>query len=221
MFQREAGCPLLYPTGSSRPMRGDNIDAARNAVPVSKTKDNSGLLCFSWIKSIIERVLMSLGTLSELLIDELKDLYSAEKQVTRALSKLAKAVKAPELKDAFLSHLEETKSQVARLEQIFVILGKKPTGKTCVGMKGILEESLEVLLQAGKGVIRDAALISTVRRVEHYEIAGYVSAQGLAKLLGHKDIAALLGATLVEEQAADKKLSVISKQVNLEAKLVG
>jgi ferritin-like metal-binding protein YciE len=185
------------------------------------SKLNSGLLFFRLTKSIMERVLMSVGTLSELLIDELKDLYSAEKQITRALSKLSKAVKAPELKDAFLNHLEETKGQVVRLEQIFVMLGKRPTGKTCVGMKGILEESLGILLEAGKGIIRDAALISTARRVEHYEIAGYLSAQGFAKLLGHKEIAALLGASLAEEQAADKKLSAISKQVNLEAKLVG
>jgi ferritin-like metal-binding protein YciE len=161
---------------------------------------------------------MSVETMQELLIDELKDLYSAEKQIVRALPKLAKAASSPELQQSFLSHLEETKGQVSRLEKISEIVGKKLTGKTCVGMKGVLEEGSEVLEDTEKGVIRDAALIAASQRVEHYEMAGYGSAREFAKLLGHSDIASLLDETLAEEKNADKKLSLISKQVNAEAK---
>jgi len=161
---------------------------------------------------------MSVETMQELLIDELKDLYSAEKQIVRALPKLAKAASSPELQQALLSHLEETKVQVSRLEKVGEIVGKKLTGKTCVGMKGVLEEGSEVLEDTDKGVFRDAALIAASQRVEHYEMAGYGSAREFAKLLGHPDVAALLDETLAEEKNADKKLSVISKQVNAEAK---
>ena len=110
---------------------------------------------------------MSVGTLSELLIDELKDLYLAEKQIVRALPKLAKAVSDPELNKALLNHLEETKGQVERLEQIADLVGEKLTGRTCVGMKGVLEEGSEVLEDIEKGIIRDAALIGASQRVEH------------------------------------------------------
>jgi ferritin-like metal-binding protein YciE len=163
---------------------------------------------------------MSVESMNELLIDELKDLYSAEKQIVRALPKLAKAASTPELQEALLSHLEETKGHVSRLEKMGEILGKKLTGKTCVGMKGVLEEGAEVLEDTDKGVIRDAALIAAAQRVEHYEMAGYGSAREFAKTLGQKEVAALLDATLAEEKNADKKLSGISKGVNAEAKRV-
>src|ERR1700753_2445306 len=120
---------------------------------------------------------MSVDTLEELLIDELKDLYSAEKQIVRSLPKLAKATTSPELNEALLSHLDETKGQVQRLEEIADLVGKKLTGKTCVGMKGVLEESSEVLEDTDKGIVRDAALIAASQRVEHYEMAGYGSAR--------------------------------------------
>ena len=161
---------------------------------------------------------MSVETMQELFIDELKDLYSAEKQIVRALPKLAKAVSTPELQQALLSHLEETKGQVERLEKIAGMVGKKLTGKTCVGMKGVLEEGSEVLEDTDKGIVRDAALIAASQRVEHYEMAGYGSAREFAKLLGQSEIAALLDETLAEEKNADKKLSVISKTVNAKAK---
>jgi ferritin-like metal-binding protein YciE len=161
---------------------------------------------------------MSVATMQELLIDELKDLYSAEKQIVRALPKLAKAASTPELQQAILTHLDETKEQVARLEKIGEILGKKMTGKTCVGMKGVLEEGSEVLEDTEKGLVRDAALISASQRVEHYEMAGYGSARDFAKSLGLSDVATILDETLAEEKNADKKLTVISKQVNTEAK---
>lgn len=164
---------------------------------------------------------MSVETLEELLIDELKDLYSAEKQIIRALPKLIKAVTTPELKEGLTTHLEETKGQVARLERIGEILGKKMSGKTCVGMKGVLEEGSEVLEDTEKGPVCDAALISACQRVEHYEMAGYGSARDFAKLLGQKEVAALLDETLTEEKNADKVLTGASKQVNVQAKQEG
>ena len=164
---------------------------------------------------------MSVETMQELLIDELKDLYSAEKQIVRALPKIAKAPSSLELQEALLGHLEETKDQIVRLEKIGEIVGKKLTGKTCVGMKGVLEEGSEVLEDTDKGVVRDAALISACQRVEHYEMAGYGSAREFSKLLGQMEVATLLDETLDEEKNADKKLSAISKQVNAEAKTQG
>jgi ferritin-like metal-binding protein YciE len=156
--------------------------------------------------------------MTELFVDELKDLYSAEKQIIRVLPKLAKAATSEDLKQAFLSHLEETNGQVARLDKIFETLGKTPRGKTCVGMKGVLEEGAEVLEDTDKGSVRDAALISAAQRVEHYEMAGYGSVRDFAKMLGQGEIATLLEETLEEEKAADKKLTSIAKQVNAEAK---
>jgi ferritin-like metal-binding protein YciE len=161
---------------------------------------------------------MSVATLEELFIDELKDLYSAEKQIVRSLPKLAKAASSPELQQALQNHLEETKGQVERLEQIAEIVGKKLTGKTCAGMKGVLEEGSEVLEEIEEGTVRDAALIGASQRVEHYEMAGYGTARDFAKLLGLEDVVELLEQTLEEEKAADKKLTDISKSVNNNAK---
>jgi ferritin-like metal-binding protein YciE len=161
---------------------------------------------------------MSVENLEELLIDELKDLYSAEKQIVRALPKLAKSATNRELSEALRSHLEETKGQVERLERISQLIGKKLTGKSCVGMKGVLEEGSEVLEETEKGAIRDAALIAASQRVEHYEMAGYGAARDFAKLLGKGDIASLLDATLEEEKSADKKLTSIASSVNKQAK---
>lgn len=161
---------------------------------------------------------MSVETMQELLVDELKDLYSAEKQIVRALPKVAKAASTPELREALLSHLEETKGHVARLEQMSEILGKKLTGKTCAGMKGVLDEGSEVLEETDKGTVRDAALIAACQRVEHYEMAGYGSVREFAKSLGYDEVASLLDETLAEEKSADKKLSGISRNVNADAK---
>jgi ferritin-like metal-binding protein YciE len=161
---------------------------------------------------------MSVETMQELLIDELKDLYSAEKQIVKALPKLAKAASTPELQEALLSHLEETKGQVTRLEKIAEIVGTKLTGKTCAGMKGVLEEGSEVLEETEEGSVRDAALIAATQRVEHYEMAGYGSARDFAEILGLSEVAELLQETLGEEKNADKKLNVISKQVNSTAR---
>jgi ferritin-like metal-binding protein YciE len=160
---------------------------------------------------------MSVGTIEELFVDELKDLYSAEKQITKSLPKLAKAATAPELKDAFESHLKETFGQIERLDKVFEILGKSSRGKTCNGMKGVLEEGAEVLDETEEGSVRDAALISAAQRVEHYEMAGYGCVRAFATLLGQKEIAQLLDETLAEEKAADSKLNQLAKRINPEA----
>jgi ferritin-like metal-binding protein YciE len=160
---------------------------------------------------------MSVESLQELFLDELKDLYSAEKQITRALPKMVKAATSPKLKDAFQSHLDETHGQVERIETIFDILKKKGTGKTCEGMKGVLSEGAEVLDETEKGNLRDSGLITAAQRVEHYEMAGYGGVREYAKLLGQREIMALLDATLKEEEAADKKLTQIAKEVNAAA----
>jgi ferritin-like metal-binding protein YciE len=157
---------------------------------------------------------MSVGTLEELLIDELKDLYSVEKQIIRPLPKIIKAVSTPELQQGLANHLEDTRGQVARLEKIGEILGKKMTGKTCGGMKGVLEEGSEVLEDTERARY---AQISACQRVEHYEMAGYGSARDFAKLLGLKEVAAQLDETLAEEKNADKTLTVASKKVNAQA----
>jgi ferritin-like metal-binding protein YciE len=160
---------------------------------------------------------MSVKTIDELLLDELKDLYSAEKQITKALPKMAKAAVSPDLKKAFESHLEETQGHVERLDKIFETLGKSPRGKVCHGMEGLLEEGSEVMEEAEKGGVRDAALISAAQRVEHYEMAGYGSVREYANLLGQKQIASLLDETLEEEKAADEKLTGIAKKINPQA----
>jgi ferritin-like metal-binding protein YciE len=157
---------------------------------------------------------MSVETIQDLFVEELKDLYSAEKQITKSLPKLAKASTTTELKSAFESHLRETMVQIERLDRVFEILGKSPRGKTCNGMKGVLEEGAEVIEEMDKGQVRDVALISAAQRVEHYEMAGYGCVREYAMLLGQQEIVTLLESTLTEEKAADKKLGDIAKQVN-------
>ncbi|MEO6828566.1 MAG: ferritin-like domain-containing protein [Acidobacteriaceae bacterium] len=160
---------------------------------------------------------MSIESIEDLFLDELKDLYSAEKQITKALPKMVKAASTPELSKAFSSHLEETRGHVERLEKIFEMLGKRGTGKTCEGMKGVLVEGSEALKEIGKGKVRDVALIAAAQRVEHYEIAGYGTVRSLAELLGKSNMAELLEKTLKEEKATDEKLTEISESVNEEA----
>jgi ferritin-like metal-binding protein YciE len=160
---------------------------------------------------------MSVETIEKLFVEELKDLYSAESQITKALPKLAKAASSQELQSAFEQHLEETEGQIRRLEQVFEILGASPKGKTCNGMKGILSEGSEAIEETEEGDVRDAALISGAQRVEHYEMAAYGAVRSYAERLKQKQIAQLLEETLEEEKAADKKLTDISKKVNQQA----
>ncbi len=156
---------------------------------------------------------MKLDTVEKLFVDELKDLYSAEKQITRALPKMAKAATSPDLRTAFETHLQETKGQIERLDRIFEILGKSASGKTCHGMKGLLEEGSEMIEEA-EGEVLDAGMISAAQKVEHYEISGYGSVRTFALLLGQKEIADLLQQTLQEESATDKKLTSLAGKLN-------
>ena len=160
---------------------------------------------------------MSVTSMEELLIDELKDIYSAEKQITKALPKMAKATSSAELKAAFESHLEETEGQIERLNKVFEILGRAARGKVCHGMQGVLEEGSEVIEETEKSPLRDAALISAAQRVEHYEMAAYGAVREYARILGQDEIVSLLEETLEEEKAADEKLNTIAGSVNSEA----
>ncbi len=161
--------------------------------------------------------IMSVDSVEKLLVDELKDLYSAENQITKGLPKMAKAASTPELRTAFETHLKETEGQIKRLDRAFEILGKSSGGKTCKAMKGLLEEGSEVMESTAAGEVRDAAMISAAQRVEHYEIAGYGSVRAYAELLGQSEVAQLLQQTLDEEGETDKKLTQISKKVNKQA----
>lgn len=150
------------------------------------------------------------NTIKDLLTDEIKDLYSAEKQLTKALPKMAKGANDPALKEAFKAHLTETQGQVTRLEEVGQLLGIKVTGKKCVGMEGCIQEGAEALGEEGEDGILDLGLIGAGSRVEHYEMAGYLTAISLAKKMGAADIVSLLTQSLGEEQAAEKKLRGIA-----------
>jgi ferritin-like metal-binding protein YciE len=160
---------------------------------------------------------MPKDSLRELYIDELKDLYSAETQIVKALPKLAKASSNPELRQAFEEHLRETSDQVARLEQIFESLDEKPTGKKCLGMEGLVKEGSEAIGEDYEDAVKDAALIGAAQRVEHYEIAGYGTVRAFAELLGESEHVSLLEETLAEEKAADEKLSELADEINSQA----
>lgn len=161
---------------------------------------------------------MKMETLRALYIEELKDLYSAETQITKALPKLVEAATNSALRQAFESHLEETRNHVTRLERIFEGLDESPKGKTCEGMKGLLKEGDERAGEKGDSDVLDAGIISAAQRVEHYEIAGYGSARTYAELLGEKEAVRLLSETLEEEKAADTKLTQVARRINVEAK---
>jgi len=146
-------------------------------------------------------------TLRELLIDELSDLYSAEKQLVTALPKMAKGANAESLREVILEHLEETEGQVERLDQVFEQLGEKPKRRKCKAMAGLIEEGNEILEKDGIPEVKDAAIIGAAQKVEHYEIASYGTARSLAESLALSDVAELLQQTLDEEGQADKKLN--------------
>lgn len=154
---------------------------------------------------------MSMDSLRDLYVDELKDLYNAENQLIKALPRMAKKASAPPLRRAFQDHLEQTKMHVERLDQIFQKLGEKPTGKTCKAMKGLVEEGKEILEEDGEDAVLDAALIGSAQRVEHYEIAGYGTVRTFANILGEREAAKLLQKTLDEEGQTDKKLSSLAE----------
>jgi len=150
------------------------------------------------------------NTVKDLLTDEIKDLYSAEKQLTKAIPKMAKGSNDPSLKEAFSAHLKETLAQVARLEEVGQLLGIRVTGKKCVGMEGCIQEGAEAVDEEGENNIIDLGIIGAGSRVEHYEMAGYLTAISLAKRMGAAGVANLLQQSLAEEQAAEKKLRQIA-----------
>ena len=153
----------------------------------------------------------------KLYVDELKDLYSAENQLVKALPKMAKAAVSEELREGFESHLEQTKGQVQRLETIFQSLNESPKGKKCAAMEGLIKEGSEVMDEDFEDAVLDAALIGAAQRVEHYEIAAYGTVCEFAKVLGETKQASLLEKTLEEERQTDEKLTQLAKEINAQA----
>ena len=155
---------------------------------------------------------MAVKTIEELFIHELSDIYSAEKQLTKALPRLARAAENPALADGFRTHLEETQGQIERIDQIVELLDIRLKRIKCAAMEGLVEEGKEVIEEIEKGPLRDAALIGGAQKVEHYEIASYGTLAALAKQLGYKQALPLLLETLKEEKATDEKLTLLAEQ---------
>jgi ferritin-like metal-binding protein YciE len=160
---------------------------------------------------------MQKDSLRQLYVDELKDLYSAETQMVKALPKMAKASSNAELRRAFEEHLRQTSEQVSRLEKIFDMLEEKPTGKKCLGMEGLVKEGAETMKEDYADAAMDAAIIGAAQRVEHYEIAGYGTVKAFAELLGEDEHVSLIEEILGEEKQADQKLSQLAEQINRQA----
>jgi ferritin-like metal-binding protein YciE len=165
---------------------------------------------------------MALNSMDELFLNELKDVYNAEKQLVASLPRMAKAAQSPKLQQAITKHLRETEGHVKRLEQIFQSLGEPLRGKKCKGMEGLIEEGKEILEEDGAAEVIDAAIISAAQRVEHYEIAAYGCLRTYAKLLGNTAADRLLRQTLAEEEATDKALTALGEGgINQAAVAVG
>jgi ferritin-like metal-binding protein YciE len=157
---------------------------------------------------------MTKETLRELYVNELKDIFSAENQLTKALPKMAKAASSEELREGFEDHLEQTKQHVERLEQIFEMLEESPDGKKCLGMEGLIKEGAEVIGEDFEDDVKDSALIAAAQRVEHYEIAAYGTVAAYADVLGETEQASLLRETLQEEKDTDEKLTELATEIN-------
>jgi ferritin-like metal-binding protein YciE len=153
----------------------------------------------------------SAGTLHDAFVDELRDVYNAEQQITKALPKMIKTASSHELQKALSKHLEETKGQIARLEDVFEAVDEKVRGKKCEGIAGIIEEGKNAMSEGFDDETMDAALIASAQRVEHYEMAAYGTLVAWAEAMGHEDAAELLQATLEEEKAADEKLTALAE----------
>jgi ferritin-like metal-binding protein YciE len=169
---------------------------------------------------------MKLDTLKTLYANELRDLYNAENQLVKALPKMAKAASSEELKHAFENHLEQTRTHVERLEEVFEELGEKPKGKTCRAMKGLIDEGSEILKEDGEESVIDAGIIVAAQKVEHYEIASYGSVRTFAQMLGKNRSAELLQTTLDEESEANELLNklaedIVNPEALLETELTG
>jgi ferritin-like metal-binding protein YciE len=158
-----------------------------------------------------ERFMPDIKTLHEVFLDEMRDMYNAEQQITKALPRLIKVAEADELRRALEFHLGETETQIERLERAFALLNEKPRGKKCDGMEGILEEGRKVLEDGLEGAVRDAAIIAGAQRVEHYETAAYGTLVAWAELMQHDEVARLLRESLEEEKNADRALSNLAE----------
>jgi len=160
---------------------------------------------------------MKQNLLQKLYVDELKDLYSAESQLVKALPKMANAATSPKLRAGFKKHLKQTKQHVARLEKIFKTMKEGPHGKHCTGMEGLIKEGSDLIAEGPDPEQLDAGLIAAAQHVEHYEMAGYGCVRTYARLLREKQASAILGKTYVEEKDTDKTLSKLAKTINVEA----
>jgi ferritin-like metal-binding protein YciE len=192
---------------------------------LTKTQKNSGEEGFvTHLTDSVKQALHLNGakatTLKELFVEQLKDLYSAETQLIKALPLMAKAAFAPPLKQGFQLHLTETKEHARRLEKILRELGEKTGGKTCRAMEGLIKEGNEMISENASREVKDAGLIAAAQRVEHYEIAGYGCVRTYASLLGLREAARTLQTTLNEEAATDKKLTTASKKLNIKPGLL-
>ena len=160
---------------------------------------------------------MKVNSLQELYVDELKDLYDAENQIIKALPKMIDAASSEELQNALTEHLEVTREQAKRIEQIFQNMGEKLKAEKCKGMEGVIKEGAEILSEDMDENVKDAAIISAAQRVEHYEMAGYGTVRTWANLLGESEAEELLQETLDEEKEADEKLNQLAEQINVQA----
>jgi ferritin-like metal-binding protein YciE len=164
-----------------------------------------------------EKKMTRKDSLKQLYIDELKDLYSAETQLVKALPKMAKASSNSQLRQAFEEHLRQTSDHVSRLEQIFETLEEKATGQKCLGMEGLVKEGSETMEEDYSHEVKDSAIIGAAQRVEHYEIAGYGTVRALAELLGENEHLSLIEQTLEEEKQADENLTQLAVEINSQA----
>ena len=206
-MQALAGDPL--PSPSTRPRQ--RLPAQCPSVPLA-------IRFISYRRlAITQKTLEELFAEEELFADEIKDLFDAEKQLTKALPQMAKGAGNDALREAFESHLEETKQHVNRLEEVFSKLDKPARGKKCKAMAGLVEEGADLIKENAEPTALDAGLIGAAEKVEHYEIASYGMLANWARTLGHDDVAKILDTTLAEEKAADDKLTEIAASLNAEA----
>jgi len=160
---------------------------------------------------------MKYGSLHDLYLNELRDLYNAENQIVKALPKMMEAVQSTQLRAALSSHLEQSRGHVTRLEQVFKLHNEEAKGKTCKGMEGIIDEGKEIVSHRDNRDVLDAGIIANLQKAEHYETAGYGSVRTWAQQMGHNQAAQILQQTLDEEKEADKKLTEIAGTLNVEA----
>ena len=193
-------------------------DNQKNLTMATKKTTNSGKASSKSKAAASQEYGIEESKLMKLFEDSLKDIYWAEKALTKAIPKMVKKATADELVEALENHLEETESQVAKVEQVFDLIGKKPVAKKCEAMNGLIKEAEEIMKESEDGAMRDAGIIAAAQKVEHYEIAGYGCVRTLAELLGDKEGQKILQQTLDEEGATDKKLTDLAlSEINVSA----